>query len=273
MLKRDYDTPGLVQLFRPVERVPQGPLRRNGGNSVFRAVPRTLFFLSTFSSCATSSHNLLAKSVLPSYLAVMIISRSGSLLLRRQLSTSAPRLAPSRLRSRPSDSASSTSASQPVFKRNTRPPPPAPIRPIRSTTPPTTPQSKSQEAEEVNQGRGGKKGGILSSYKALPYNTKLVFWTCGAGKFSHLPLTFLVQFSNADARLLARLLTVFGVLGLLAADKLEELFPARNHRPSSSSSTSTQDGSAKYIEHKPKLFSISVVDRNPTPSQQTSNQS
>ncbi|KAJ9475996.1 hypothetical protein PHBOTO_006071 [Pseudozyma hubeiensis] len=80
---------------------------------------------------------------------------------------------------------------------------------------------------------GGKPGSVYHSYKSLPYNTKLVFWTCGA-------------------------------------NKLEELFPARNNKPSSKSESTTS--SAKFIDHgkveerKPKLFSISVVDREtPTP--------
>ena len=68
------------------------------------------------------------------------------------------------------------------------------------------------------------------------------------------------------------MVTVIAVLGLLAADKLEELFPARNDRPrpANDSTTGTQ---AKFIDdpstgegaeepaRKPKLFSISVVDR------------
>lgn len=58
---------------------------------------------------------------------------------------------------------------------------------------------------------------------------------------------------------------VFAAMGLLAADKLEEIFPARNNRTPSSSAKEGETG-AKYIQHeeakKPKLFSISVVDRS-----------
>ncbi len=76
-------------------------------------------------------------------------------------------------------------------------------------------------------------------------------------------------------------MTVFAALGLLAADKLEELFPARNHkaiRPGSSpipqqraargarfinhSNASETQSPTSAEERKPKLFSISVVDRS-----------
>ena len=72
-------------------------------------------------------------------------------------------------------------------------------------------------------------------------------------------------------------MVVFAALGLLTADKLEELFPARNNkaiRPGSSSASTTTASGAKFIENpsdasseaeteakKPKLFSVSVVDR------------
>ncbi len=56
---------------------------------------------------------------------------------------------------------------------------------------------------------------------------------------------------------------MFAVLGLLAADKLEELFPARNNRPTESN----DETQPKFIQHnqKPRLLAISVVDRNPNP--------
>lgn len=59
-------------------------------------------------------------------------------------------------------------------------------------------------------------------------------------------------------------------MGLLAADKLEELFPARNNRPPP---TAGEESGVRYIEHegsrKPKLFSVSVVDRaEPQPQAQ-----
>ena len=50
-------------------------------------------------------------------------------------------------------------------------------------------------------------------------------------------------------------------MGLLAADKLEELFPARNNRSGSKKEQGEQGEGAMFIDHKPKLFSVSVVDR------------
>ena len=67
---------------------------------------------------------------------------------------------------------------------------------------------------------------------------------------------------------------MFAALGLLAADKLEELFPARNNKAPRLSDSTTE---AKFINHtsspdetssepaKPKLFAISVVDRKTEP--------
>ncbi|KAF6767233.1 hypothetical protein PSEUBRA_003386 [Kalmanozyma brasiliensis GHG001] len=146
----------------------------------------------------------------------------------------------------------SPSASQPVLKGDARPAPSPPARPSPSPRPsPSLPSAPSPTPPPTRS--GGKPGSIYASYKALPYNTKLVFWTGGA---------------------------VFAVLGLLAADKLEELFPARNNkaiRPGAAGQT--QPASApKLIDHpdaqtesaapttaepkKPRLFSISVVDRS-----------
>ncbi|CDS00850.1 uncharacterized protein SPSC_00183 [Sporisorium scitamineum] len=149
------------------------------------------------------------------------------------------------------DPSSASSASQPVFKKDAPPAPAPPTRPARPVRPlPPTSPSRSEVLNGGNAGenvRGGKKGSVYASYKALPYNTKLVFWACGA---------------------------MFATLGLLAADKLEELFPARNNKNTSTTNhTSTATG-AKFIDHdsatsgeqkeekKPKLFSISVVDRS-----------
>lgn len=101
-------------------------------------------------------------------------------ILTRSLSTSAP----SRLRPRET---LSTSASQPVFKKDLPPQPRPPTRPLpsspRSAPTPSGADRGKGGKEEV---KGGKPGSIYASYKALPYNTKLVFWTCGAGK-SFLP--------------------------------------------------------------------------------------
>ncbi|TKY88047.1 hypothetical protein EX895_003143 [Sporisorium graminicola] len=160
-----------------------------------------------------------------------------------------------RLVSRPRDAASAPSASQPVFKKDApaAPAPPArPARPVRPTAPAPaarsdTPAGASAGATASGGRSGGKKGSVYASYKALPYNTKLVFWTCGA---------------------------MFATLGLLAADKLEELFPARNNRSSPTTAAPASTTGAKFIDHdtatqqhkeekKPKLFSISVVDRSP----------
>lgn len=128
-------------------------------------------------------------------------------------------------------------ASEPVLKRDVRA---APVvsRPSNSSSTASHPPATSAR-------HGGKKGSVFASYKALPYNTKLVFCSCAA---------------------------MFAALGLLVADKLEDLFPAHNHRTPSSPTTS----SPKSIQHtadtpqtptdtndpKPKLFSISVVDRS-----------
>ncbi|GAC75320.1 hypothetical protein PANT_15d00017 [Moesziomyces antarcticus T-34] len=105
-------------------------------------------------------------------------------------------------------------ASQPVLQKDA-PPPPTRRSPVQS--PPPQPQPEK---------RGGKQGSVYASYRALPYNTKLVFWTCGA------------------------------------TDKLEQLFPARNNRPTESK----QDAQPKLIDHKPRLLAISVVDRDPNRS-------
>ncbi|CBQ70182.1 hypothetical protein sr16387 [Sporisorium reilianum SRZ2] len=157
----------------------------------------------------------------------------------RTLHTTATRLA-----SRSRDPAASASASQPVFKRDAPPAPAPPARPTRPVSATSTPTA-SAGAGNGSGRSGGKKGSVYASYKALPYNTKLVFWACGA---------------------------IFATLGLLAADKLEELFPARNNKNTAARSQST--ASAKFIDHdtaatqeqgdakKPKLFSISVVDRS-----------
>ncbi|ETS64305.1 hypothetical protein PaG_01148 [Moesziomyces aphidis] len=134
----------------------------------------------------------------------------------RSLSTSSVRL----LRPRTS---TPTSASQPVLQKNA-PPPPTRRSPVQSPPPQPRPGK-----------RGGKEGSVYASYRALPYNTKLVFWTCGA---------------------------MFAGLGLLAADKLEQLFPARNNRPTESK----PDAQPKLIDHKPRLLAISVVDRDPNRS-------
>ena len=78
--------------------------------------------------------------------------------------------------SRPRASSSeATSASQPVFKKDA-PPAPAPRRP----TQPKRPEQPATDSPTAR--RGGKEGSVFASYKALPYNTKLVFWTCGASK-------------------------------------------------------------------------------------------
>ncbi|KAJ1042094.1 hypothetical protein NDA11_005401 [Ustilago hordei] len=128
----------------------------------------------------------------------------------------------------------STSASQPVFKKDLRPPSAPPARSLPS------PLSASDYAFALEEGRRsrGKVGSIYASYQALPYRTKLVFWTCGAG---------------------------FAGMGLMVADKLEELFPARNNR-SKPVGGEEEAMTARYIgyekeENKPKLFSVSVVDR------------
>ncbi|SPO29144.1 uncharacterized protein UTRI_06093 [Ustilago trichophora] len=154
------------------------------------------------------------------------------------------------------DSCGSGVGSQPVLKKDLRPVPAVPVRCTGSsrTVTPTSANGVGGGGGSVGEKvkrDGGKEGSIYASYRALPYNTKLVFWACGA---------------------------MFATLGLLAADKLEELFPARNNksiRPSTSSSTSAE-AEARFITHpedstsegkekeerKPKLFSISVVDRS-----------
>ncbi|KAN0063666.1 hypothetical protein ACQY0O_003715 [Thecaphora frezii] len=87
---------------------------------------------------------------------------------------------------------------------------------------------------------------VWQSYQGLSYGTKLV---------------------------LAAAIATFATGGLLAADKLEELFPARNHqspdrRSQMASATTASD--PKMMDppkdHAPKLFNISIVDREPKPT-------
>ncbi|SPC62090.1 uncharacterized protein UHOD_20921 [Ustilago sp. UG-2017b] len=127
----------------------------------------------------------------------------------------------------------STSASQPVFKKDLRSPPAPPARSLPSPV-----SASDYGSPSAGRRLGGKVGSIYASYQALPYRTKLVFWTCGAG---------------------------FAGMGLMVADKLEELFPARNNR-SKPVGREEEVITARYIgyekeENKPKLFSVSVVDR------------
>lgn len=193
--------------------------------------------------------------------------------------------------SSPSPSSSSSSAAavqaaaRPVFKKDVPPLPPV-----------SQPASASVAPAQDVPVRGGKPGSIYASYKALPYNTKLVFWTCGASK-STSPSLFLSSITvfTGWCRMVELIKmwfgwgclsctwvgcgVVFAALGLLAADKLEELFPAHNNKNRRSQATSpdaeVQPGGAKFIPHldptqaqdetakaKPKLFSISVVDRS-----------
>ncbi len=88
---------------------------------------------------------------------------SRAFMPSRSLCTSSVRLLRPRTSTR-------TSASQPVLQKNA-PPPPTRRSPVQS--PPPQPQPGK---------RGGKEGSVYASYRALPYNTKLVFWTCGASK-------------------------------------------------------------------------------------------
>lgn len=104
----------------------------------------------------------------------------------------------SRLASRTSRSNASTSASQPVLKRDAPAAPSPPFRPTPSPTPPVTPTSTSSAAGGKVRD-GGKPGSVYHSYKSLPYNTKLVFWTCGASKSFSPPFTlFYLLFFNSD---------------------------------------------------------------------------
>lgn len=99
----------------------------------------------------------------------------------RSLATSAP----ARLRPRDSSS-SSTSASQPVFRKDLPPAPAPPSRPaptsFRSTPNSAASGASPTSASAPGKRDGGKPGSVYASYKALPYRTKLVFWTGGASK-------------------------------------------------------------------------------------------
>lgn len=68
-------------------------------------------------------------------------------------------------------------ASEPVLKRDVRA---APVvsRPSNSSSTASHPPATSAR-------HGGKKGSVFASYKALPYNTKLVFCSCAASTSSH----------------------------------------------------------------------------------------
>lgn len=227
----------------------------------------SFFFLPTLSHPHLSSH---CPHTLSSHHRTLVTMRSLTTLsfTCRAVHTSSVRLA------RPRDA---SAASQPVLKRDAPAAPAPPVRPTRAGASTTTPTS---EAAPV--ARGGKPGSILSSYKALPYNTKLVFWACGAGRFPSHPSNSFPCFSFlfTDSSLFRHnpplrefpCYAVFATLGLLTADKLEELFPARNNRTKPPPSTDPET-LAKFITHqaapaemaherKPKLFSVSVVDRS-----------
>ncbi|SNX87488.1 uncharacterized protein MEPE_06198 [Melanopsichium pennsylvanicum] len=205
--------------------------------------------------------------VVPRSTAMLVTKLGLGSLRRRSLTTTTQRFG---LRSKTSTHthissswSTSTSASQPVLKNDAPPTPAPPSRPsgqarqgpnYAATTTTTTTFDNTRGHGRETKRNGGKEGSVYASYKSLPYNTKLVFWACGA---------------------------MFATLGLLAADKLEELFPARNNKQKSLSSLTTssslEEGTQpKLIDQSPEsnpppqqpeeksksnLFSISLVDR------------
>lgn len=99
---------------------------------------------------------------------------------------------------------SSSAASQPVFKKDLPPVPGPPLRGSvsnRTVTPMTVGGTRGEKEKEKEKGKGkrdgGKEGSIYASYRGLPYNTKLVFWACGASKFFPFPW---LDFSIVDMK-------------------------------------------------------------------------
>lgn len=86
----------------------------------------------------------------------------------------------------------------------------------------------------------------------------------------HQYSSFFLPCGNFFPFLYLALVTVFAIAGVLAADKLEASYPAKNNRPispPSSSITTTSPVIAKErqreesAQNRPRLFGISVVER------------
>lgn len=154
------------------------------GNRPFPRTPFGKTFLLNLSSLASQPQRSSLHPLTTRILHHMTLATSSNMATRsvRTLYTTARRTA-----LRPRDNTpSSSSASQPVFKRDAPPAPAPPARPT-STPAPSAPSTPTPAASAGSKRSGGKPGSVYASYRALPYNTKLVFWTCGASKFPTLP--------------------------------------------------------------------------------------
>ncbi|PWZ03559.1 hypothetical protein BCV70DRAFT_214951 [Testicularia cyperi] len=177
---------------------------------------------------------------------VLAASSSSSSLL--SLRCAGARYASSRQQPPRSPTSAPMPASMPVSRQYAKPPPPPPSRssiraPQRQPHPTSSPSSaasgSTSSATTEREGRGGNAKSIVQSYKDLAPRTRIM---------------------------LATAIASFAVLGILISDKLEELYPSRNRKPSAGQENASS-AEAKYIDHektaatRPKLFSISVVDR------------
>lgn len=146
---------------------------------------------------------------------------------------------------------SGSSMSKPAPFR-ARPPPPGPSP---SSSPPSSP---SNPDEQSTTKKGGLARNLWHSWLALPPTQRMVIGFTLGGEHQHR--RFLPCRSNLTNRWDQNLLLLagLGVGGLYVSDRLEEWYPTSSSTPTS---TPEEAAAAEAAKRKPKLFSISVVDK------------